>query len=47
MRSDLWNRDDAAGLPTVGQILADMSDGAYGGAEYDATYPEYAKPRLW
>lgn len=47
MRSDLWNRDDAAGLPTVGEILADMSNGVDGGAAYDANYPEYAKPRMW
>ncbi|MEL6452549.1 MAG: pyridoxamine 5'-phosphate oxidase family protein [Pseudomonadota bacterium] len=47
MRSDFWARDDAAGLPTVGEILADMSNGVDGGAEYDRTYPEYAKPRMW
>lgn len=47
MRSGLWGRDDAAGLPTVGQILADMSNGEEGGAEYDATYAEKARPRMW
>lgn len=47
MRSDLWNRDDSAGLPTVGEILADMSNGVDGGAEYDRNYPEHAKPRMW
>lgn len=47
MRSDLWARDDASGLPTVGEILADMSNGVDGGAEYDRNYPEYAKPRMW
>jgi PPOX class probable FMN-dependent enzyme len=47
MRSGLWGRDDAAGLPTVGEILADMSNGEHGGAEYDAGYAEYAKPRMW
>lgn len=47
MRSDLWNRNDAEGLPTVGQILADMSNGELGGADYDANYADYAKPRMW
>lgn len=47
MRSGLWGRDDAAGLPTVGEILADMSNGEHGGVEYDAGYAEYAKPRMW
>ena len=47
MRSDLWAREDGADLPTVGQILSDMSNGVDGGAEYDRTYPEYAKPRMW
>ena len=47
MRSGLWGRDDAEGLPTVGQILADMSNGEHGGAEYDANYAENAKPRMW
>ena len=47
MRSGLWQRDDKETVPTVGQILADMSDGEFGGAEYDANYAEYAKPRMW
>lgn len=47
MRSGLWGRDDSAGLPTVGEILADMSNGVDGGAEYDANYTEYAKSRMW
>lgn len=47
LRSDLWNRNDAKGLPTVGDILADMTSGEMGGAEYDANYPEYAMPRMW
>ncbi len=47
MRSDIWARDDSAGLPTVGEILSDMSGGVDGGADYDRNYPEYAKPRMW
>ncbi|BBU57942.1 pyridoxamine 5'-phosphate oxidase [Mameliella alba] len=48
MRSRLWTCGDLSdGLPTTGEILADMSDGEHGGKDYDRTYPEYAKPRLW
>lgn len=48
MRSGLWTCGDiSAGLPTMGEILADMSGGAMGGKAYDRTYPEYAKPRMW
>ncbi len=47
MRSDLWNRNDADGLPTVGEILADMTQGEHGGPDYDAGYAEYARPRMW
>jgi len=48
MRSGLWDGAPVPdGLPTVGEILADMTDGAMGGAEYDTTYEEKAIPRLW
>ncbi|OSQ53058.1 MSMEG_1061 family FMN-dependent PPOX-type flavoprotein [Marivita geojedonensis] len=48
MRSGLWDGAPVPdGLPTVGEILADMTDGAMGGADYDATYEEKAIPRLW
>lgn len=47
MRSGLWGRDDAEGLPTIGEILADMTDGREGGAEYDATYAERAEKKMW
>ncbi len=47
IRSGLWSRNDKDTVPTVGQIMADMSDGEYGGAEYDANYEENAKPRMW
>ncbi len=47
MRSGLWSRNDKNSVPTVGQILADMTEGEIGGAEYDANYEENAKPRMW
>jgi PPOX class probable FMN-dependent enzyme len=50
IRSDLWNPDHYAGagqLPTAGQILASLSDGQTGGADYDKQWPERAKASLW
>ncbi|WGW03932.1 pyridoxamine 5'-phosphate oxidase family protein [Tropicibacter oceani] len=47
LRSGIWGRDDSADVPTVGQILAEMTDGAEGGADYDAHYVELSKPRMW
>lgn len=50
VRSQLWNpaRHIAPGaLPTPGDILAEMSDGEVGGAEYDAAWPARAKASLW
>ena len=47
MRSNLWSGNDDEGLPTVGEILADMTNGAACEPNYDAGYTEYAKPRMW
>ena len=47
IRSGLWSRDDAADLPTVGEILAEVSDGEEGGAAYDAEWPERAARTMW
>ena len=48
MRSGLWEGAPLPdGLPTVGDILADMTDGALGGPEYDANYEVNAIPRMW
>jgi PPOX class probable FMN-dependent enzyme len=47
LRSGLWGREDAAEVPTMGQILADMTDGEEGGAAYDATYSDRAIPNMW
>ncbi|MCH2165828.1 MAG: pyridoxamine 5'-phosphate oxidase family protein [Marinovum sp.] len=47
MRAGLWERDDSASVPTMGDILLEMTKGKFGGAEYDAAYGDYAKPRMW
>ncbi len=50
VRSDLWNperRVDPVSLPTAGEILASVSDGAVGGEPYDHAWPERAAKSLW
>ena len=50
VRSELWNpaRHVAEGtMPTAGEILAELSQGRVGGAEYDRAWPERAKGSLW
>lgn len=47
MRSGLWDRNDADTVPTTGQIMVEVTDGAYGGGDYDEKYEERAIPRLW
>lgn len=50
VRSDLWNparHIETATLPTPGQILANMTDGAVGGQPYDQAWPERAKQTMW
>lgn len=50
IRSDLWgeqDRDMVAGLPTPGQILANMTDGEVGGETYDREWPERAAKSMW
>lgn len=47
LRSRLWGEDASAGLPTAGEILAGMTAGEVGGAEYDRIWPERAAATLW
>ena len=47
MRAGLWGRDDSIGLPTPGQILAEVSGGEEGGAAYDAEWPVRAAKTMW
>jgi hypothetical protein len=50
VRSELWNPErhaDLASLPTVGQILADLSEHEVGGEAYDREWAERAKATLW
>ncbi|QFT98203.1 Pyridoxamine 5'-phosphate oxidase [Roseovarius sp. THAF8] len=47
IRAGLWSRDDSDGLPTVGELLAEASDGKEGGAEYDAGWNARAAKTMW
>ena len=47
MRADLWARDDSAGLPTMGDILVDVTEGEMDGAAYDAAWPARAAKTMW
>ncbi|MFW2543409.1 pyridoxamine 5'-phosphate oxidase family protein [Primorskyibacter sp. 2E107] len=47
IRSGIWGRDDSGTVPTVGQIMAEITEGREGGTEYDRTYVERAQPKLW
>jgi PPOX class probable FMN-dependent enzyme len=48
MRARLWTAgDESAGLPTPGQILAEITEGEVGGADYDARWPARAAATMW
>ena len=48
MRAGLWTSgDESTGLPTVGQILAEQTNGEVGGAAYDADWAGRAKKTMW
>jgi PPOX class probable FMN-dependent enzyme len=48
MRARLWGGvDESVGLPTVGEILAEQTDGEEGGAAYDEAWLPRAKKSMW
>ncbi|MGB7263005.1 MAG: pyridoxamine 5'-phosphate oxidase family protein [Albidovulum sp.] len=48
LRARVWrDGDQSAGLPTIGDMLAEMSQGAIDGAAYDAEWPGRAAETLW
>ncbi|MEE9387523.1 MAG: pyridoxamine 5'-phosphate oxidase family protein [Paracoccaceae bacterium] len=48
LRAGLWgDGDQSAGLPTVGDILSELTDGAVGGADYDSDWPDRAAKTMW
>ncbi len=48
MRARTWDSgDESAGLPSMGEILAEVSAGEEGGAAYDAAWPARAAKTMW
>jgi PPOX class probable FMN-dependent enzyme len=48
MRAGTWaGRDESADLPTVGEILAEMTSGEEGGAPYDTAWGARAAETMW
>ncbi|HVB66694.1 MAG TPA: pyridoxamine 5'-phosphate oxidase family protein [Acetobacteraceae bacterium] len=50
VRSELWNPDrhlPRSALPSSGTILAALTDGAVGGAAYDAAYPQRLRETIY
>ena len=48
MRAATWSgKDESADLPTVGQILAEMTNGDEGGAPYDDAWNDRASRTMW
>lgn len=47
MRSGIWARDDSEGLPTLGEILADVTAGELGGGDFDADWQKRSLAALW
>ena len=48
IRSGLWTvGDQSAGVPTVGDMLRDVTQGDYDGAAYDDAWPARAASSMW
>ncbi|MEM8822403.1 MAG: pyridoxamine 5'-phosphate oxidase family protein [Pseudomonadota bacterium] len=47
LRAKLWDDTPAPDLPSVGDILAEMTSGGIDGARYDEDWPERAARTMW
>jgi uncharacterized protein len=48
LRSGLWTSgDQSVGLPSVGDMLREVTEGAIDGAAYDADWPDRAAKTMW
>lgn len=48
MRSEIWQDiEPPKDIPTGGDFLKELTKGAAGGAEYDASYEAHAQNILW
>lgn len=48
MRANIWNgEDNSEGLPTMGDILRELSEGEFDGASYDRDWAARANKTMW
>lgn len=48
LRAGLWRNGDCSdGLPTAGDFLAEITEGGFDGASYDADWPDRARGTMW
>jgi len=47
LRSGLWDRDDSAATPSLGEILDEMTSGEIDAGAWEREYPERARNTLW
>jgi PPOX class probable FMN-dependent enzyme len=48
MRADLWGKiETVPDLPTPGQMMKEITEGAFDGDQYDQEWPERAKTSMW
>jgi PPOX class probable FMN-dependent enzyme len=48
IRAELWTSgDQSAGLPTIGDMLREITEGRFDGASYDAEWPGRAAKTMW
>ncbi|SPJ23522.1 pyridoxamine 5'-phosphate oxidase family protein [Palleronia abyssalis] len=47
MRAGLWSRDDADGLPSVGQMARSAADAEFDAETYDAEWTARARTTMW
>jgi PPOX class probable FMN-dependent enzyme len=47
LRAGTWGRDDSADLPSVGEILAEVTQGEEGGVPYDEAWNARASKTMW
>jgi PPOX class probable FMN-dependent enzyme len=47
LRAGVWGVDESDGLPTIGEIMAEITDGEEGGAPYDDAWAARAAKTMW
>ena len=47
LRAGVWGVDESEGLPTIGEIMAEITDGEEGGVPYDDAWAARAAKTMW